>query len=87
MSFSLYILKSKIKDRYYIGHTNDLDRRLTEHNTGQTKSTRSYKPWELVYHKTYSHKSDAAKAENFLKAKKSKIFIERIISGKVTLER
>ena len=87
MSFSLYILKSKIKKRYYIGHTNDLNRRLTEHNSGQTKSTRPYKPWKLVYHKIYSNKTNATKAENFLKAKKSKIFIEKLISGEVSLDR
>ncbi|HDP66927.1 MAG TPA: GIY-YIG nuclease family protein, partial [Candidatus Marinimicrobia bacterium] len=31
----VYILYSPSKDRYYVGQTNDLNRRLVEHNSGQ----------------------------------------------------
>ncbi len=49
MSYKLYILQSLTKDRYYIGHTNNIERRLSEHNSGQTKSTKAYIPWKLVF--------------------------------------
>ncbi|MCP4551496.1 MAG: GIY-YIG nuclease family protein, partial [Bacteroidetes bacterium] len=31
--FHIYIIYSKSADKYYIGHTNDVDRRITEHNS------------------------------------------------------
>ena len=87
MSFTLYILKSQIKNRYYIGHTNNLERRITEHNSGQTKFTKPYRPWKVVYHKIYNNKSDAAKAEILIKSKKSRVFIEKLILGEMSIDR
>jgi hypothetical protein len=45
----VYILKSLIKDRFYIGCTANLGNRLKEHNLGKTRSTKTYKPWKIVY--------------------------------------
>lgn len=69
--FYVYILHSKIKDRFYIGHTNDLDKRINEHNSGKTKSTKAYKPWKLVYCETFTSKSDAFRREREIKNYKS----------------
>lgn len=46
--FHVYILKSKKDNSLYIGHTNDLARRIAEHNYGHTRSTRSKRPYELL---------------------------------------
>lgn len=46
--FFVYILFSEDHDRFYVGHTNSLTRRLTEHNTGKNPSTAPYKPWKLL---------------------------------------
>jgi putative endonuclease len=81
--FTLYILKSCKKNRYYVGHTNDLERRINEHNSGQTKSTKPYLPWKIVFRKEYENKSDAYFAEMFIKKKKSRSFIEKLISGEL----
>jgi len=40
----VYILKSKKKNRYYVGCTSNLDRRIDEHNNGKVKSTNGYTP-------------------------------------------
>ncbi|MBC8174547.1 MAG: GIY-YIG nuclease family protein [Candidatus Marinimicrobia bacterium] len=40
MPFFTYILFSESHDRYYIGHTDRLEERIIEHNSGHTKSTR-----------------------------------------------
>jgi len=61
--FLTYILFSISKNKFYIGSTNDLQRRLREHNSGQTKSTKFGIPWELVYSKDFNTKSEATQLE------------------------
>jgi putative endonuclease len=78
--FTVYVLHSQSLNRYYVGFTNDLERRLTEHNRKKGKYTDSAIPWELVYHETYSSKTEAMNREKFIKGKKSRTFIEFLIS-------
>ncbi|HPE77353.1 MAG TPA: GIY-YIG nuclease family protein [Draconibacterium sp.] len=79
MIFEVYILYSKVIDRYYVGYTTDLERRLTEHNRKKGKYTDSGIPWHLVYSETYSTKTEAMQREKFIKLKKSRSFIESLI--------
>jgi len=46
-------------NKYYVGHTNNIFRRLHEHNSGQNKSTKFGSPWELHFSKELDSKSDA----------------------------
>ena len=65
--FYLYILKS-VKDLgYYIGFTEDIEKRIKEHNTGKTRSIKHRLPFELVYKEEYSTKTEARKREIQLK--------------------
>ena len=45
--FYVYILFSKKSNRYYIGQTNDITRRLHRHNSGYELATAPYVPWQL----------------------------------------
>jgi len=65
--FYLYILKSKIDNDLYIGSTNDLKKRFAEHNAGRVFSTRSRRPFELIYYEAYKSEKDARKREHNLK--------------------
>ena len=65
--YHLYILKSTIKNYSYVGVTNDLKRRLIEHNNGKNKSTASYRPFLLKYSEKYEILSETRKREWFLK--------------------
>ena len=47
--FFVYILYSKSLSKYYVGHTNDFERRFHEHNSGQTKYSSIGIPWDLIY--------------------------------------
>ena len=67
MLYTVYILKSKTKNRFYIGCTSDLDKRIFYHNSGKNKSTKPYKPWEVIYIEKFENKNDAYKREWFLK--------------------
>ncbi|MFA6459605.1 MAG: GIY-YIG nuclease family protein [Candidatus Paceibacterota bacterium] len=63
----VYILKSKKDQLLYIGSTNDLRRRLSEHNDGKVSSTMSRRPFELRYYESYTSNNDARKREMALK--------------------
>lgn len=57
--YKIYILKSKVKDWYYTGHTSDMNARLKRHNCGKNRSTRPYFPFEVVYAEKYETKGEA----------------------------
>lgn len=65
--YYLYILKSKIKNWYYVGITDDTEKRLIQHNAGKTKSTKPYRPFDMVYIERYTNKTECRKRELFIK--------------------
>jgi len=65
--YYVYLIKSVNKDFLYIGSTEDLKRRFTEHNRGTERSTKSYAPLKLVYYEAYASKKDALIREKMLK--------------------
>lgn len=65
--YYLYILKSKKDEQLYVGSTNDLRRRLSEHNSGKVQSTMSRRPFELRYYEAYTSEGDARGREMSLK--------------------
>jgi putative endonuclease len=76
----VYILKSLKNNRFYIGSTNDIDRRLDEHNRGKSLYTKSVRPFELVYKEEFLLLKDARKREYLIKKKKSRKYIETLIN-------
>lgn len=65
--YYLYILKSQKDDGLYVGSTNDLRRRLSEHNSGKAQATMSRRPFELRYYEAYANEDDARRRETSLK--------------------
>jgi putative endonuclease len=78
--YTLYILYSKTIDSYYVGYTNSLERRLTEHNRKKGKYTDKGIPWMLVHCEIYMTKKEAMEREKYIKRKKSKTYILELIS-------
>ena len=78
--FVVYILFSKKSDRYYIGYTNDLERRISEHNRRKGKYTDAGIPWKFVYSETYYSKKEAMDRERQIKSMKSKAYIKSLVS-------
>lgn len=65
--FYVYVLKSIKDNDLYIGSTDDLKKRFLKHNKGLVKSTKSRRPFKLVYYEAYSAEKDARLRESRLK--------------------
>ena len=65
--FYVYVLKSKKDEELYIGSSNDLKRRIKEHQDGKAFSTQFRRPFELVYYEAYKNEKDARERESALK--------------------
>lgn len=65
--FHVYVLKSSKIDKLYIGYTDNLKRRLLEHNSGFSKYTKPFIPWKLMYYESYLNLEDAKNRESKLK--------------------
>ena len=81
--FYIYILFSKSSDVYYVGYSNDVLRRLIEHNTAlHLTYTSKHRPWVLKAAFECSHvEAEAIKVERFIKKQKSRGLIEKMILG------
>jgi len=78
--YCTYILISEKSGRFYVGHSNNLEERLTTHNTGKVKSTRNKGPWKCLYFEKYDTKLEANRRELHIKKQKSKKYIEDLIN-------
>ena len=80
-----YIIQSQKNGRFYIGSCHDIDIRIERHNAGATPSTKSGRPWKLVYSESYETNSEALKREREIKSKKSRKYIEFLITTKADI--
>ncbi len=67
--FYTYILRSVRTHRFYSGQCNNFENRLREHNTGESKATRSGIPWELVFKREFHTRVEAIAEEKKIKAR------------------
>jgi len=70
--FYVYILQSFKDKKFYIGYSSDLKRRLEEHKTGGSKSTKCRLPFKLLYYEAHTSKKDAQRRERYFKTDKGK---------------
>ncbi len=75
--FYVYVLQSERNARYYIGCTHDITQRLEQHNSGMTRSTRSLRPWKLVYTEECESLPIARKREAEIKSWKNRVYMEQ----------
>lgn len=81
--FYVYILKSDLNNKYYVGCTGDIVKRLSEHNKGKSSHTKHGIPWEIVYREIYSELGEARKRERQIKNWKRRSMIEKLINGPI----
>ncbi len=71
----VYVLYSSDFDRIYIGMTNNLNRRLQEHNSGQNKSTKAYLPWKHIHQELFPDRITARAREKYFKSYRGRHYI------------
>jgi putative endonuclease len=69
VEFWTYILKSEVADRYYIGTTEHIEKRLKEHNSRKRGWTNRFRPWKLIYTEAFPSRAGAIQRERKLKSK------------------
>ena len=78
MKHYVYVLRSIINNRRYVGMSIHPEERLLEHNSGYTKSTKGYRPWILIYKEEYETLLKARKREVFLKSGVGRAFLDKL---------
>jgi putative endonuclease len=74
--YYVYVLKSRIDNKFYTGFTTNLLRRLNEHNSGKTYSTKLRAPLDLIYWEGSLNQRDATDREKYLKTAWGKRYIK-----------
>ncbi|TDE00129.1 GIY-YIG nuclease family protein [Flavobacterium sandaracinum] len=82
--FHTYIIFSKTLDKYYTGSCHDIQNRLNDHLNSRSKYTKTAKDWALVYFEIFDSRSLAVKREMEIIKKKSRKYIEYLISKKLS---
>ena len=80
MAHFIYIIKSLKDNRYYIGETADLNRRLFEHNEGWVKSTKNRRPFILVYSEELESRKFALIREKQIKSYKGGLAFKKLFN-------
>ena len=79
MSYYAYVLHSKKFNKLYKGYCQDLSKRLKQHNSGYTKSTRPFTPWEIIYFEQFETRNEALKREKYFKSAAGRRFLKKTI--------
>ena len=79
LQYCVYVLLSLSDNKFYIGFTADLKQRLTDHFNGYNTSTKSRRPFKLVFCEYFISKKDALRREKYLKTTQGKRGLKLII--------
>jgi putative endonuclease len=77
--FYVYVLKSQKDGKLYTGQTSNLEKRISEHNSCISESTKSRVPFQLEYYEEYETRSGVMKREKTLKSGKGREYLDKIL--------
>lgn len=77
--YTLYVLKSEAARKSYVGITQDLAKRLKQHNEGKSFYTKRYRPWMIIYKEKTDSLKEARKREKYLKSAAGRKFLKKFI--------
>lgn len=74
----VYILESENDPKHwYVGVTSDLQKRLSEHNTGDSIHTNKFKPWRIKTYFAFRDREHAEGFERYLKTQSGRAFAKK----------
>ncbi|MCM4173442.1 excinuclease ABC subunit C [Arenibacter sp. TNZ] len=76
MDYVVYILFSETANRYYVGQTNNIEKRLVTHNNGGKKYTSKGRPWILKRVYTCTDRTEAVQLERRIKKRGIKRYLD-----------
>ena len=79
--YFVYIIQSEKDQSYYVGQTEDVEKRVIRHNAGREKYTGSRIPWKLAHVESFQTRIEAIRREREIKRMKSREYIARLIRG------
>jgi putative endonuclease len=79
--FYVYVLKSVVASKSYVGVTNNTTRRLAEHNLGFNYFTKRYTPWEIVHIENFNNFTEARNREKHLKSTSGRRFLKTVFEN------
>ena len=79
--YYVYLLLSQKDKRTYLGSTDNLARRLNEHNTGKSISTKARVPFKLIYQEEHGSLKEARTREKYLKSRSGRRELKNIFNN------
>ncbi|MFN3966664.1 MAG: GIY-YIG nuclease family protein [Endomicrobiia bacterium] len=77
--YTVYVLRSQRTGKLYKGTTGNLNKRLEEHKKGKVTSTKSLRPLELIFTKTFKYRQNAYQYEKFLKSGRGRSYLKKLL--------
>ena len=77
--FYTYVLYDRNSQKFYIGYTADIERRLREHRLGNVHTTSRFSALELVFYECFTSQEDAQRREGYFKTTKGKKSLRLIL--------
>ena len=77
--YYVYVLLGKDDRKFYIGYTNDLERRIKEHKLGKVRSTNERGVVDLMFYEAFASKLDAKRRERYFKTTKGRATLKLML--------
>ena len=79
--YTIYAIKSLTRNYIYVGMTSDLTKRLDRHYNGFEKTSKPYRPFELIYSEIVDTRIEARKREKYFKSGVGKDFLRNLVNN------
>ena len=76
-TYYVYVLRSMMDATLYVGMSEDVVKRLDEHNRGKSQFTKAHQPWELIYSELVGTRELARKREKYYKSTAGKNYLRK----------
>ncbi|MCH7828465.1 GIY-YIG nuclease family protein [Patescibacteria group bacterium] len=81
MKYIVYILQSLSAKKSYVGVTDNIERRIKEHNSGKHFYTKRHTPWKVIHTEEYSNFQEAQRQEKYLKTTSGRRIMKKIFDS------